>query len=223
MDHEGQTTAFVKDKKIRHLNRIKSAIQNMVTTLNNFLSLDQLELGKVSTAPESFNIQKFSEEIIDKLSEKLKPGQKIDYVHSSAVSMVYMDKAILGNVLLNLLTNAIKYSPENSVVNYATHVNATGLEFTVEDHGIGIPEGEQANLFERFFRAKNTLNIEGTGLGLSIVKKYVDLLNGHISFISHENEGSIFKIFVINAVMPAPTPADTPSLFDNKKEAVNED
>lgn len=202
MEHESQSPAFIKDKKIHHLNRIKSAIQNMVTTLNNFLSLDQLEHGKISTNPEEFDVKKLSEEMIDKVSQKLKPNQKIIYNHTSASSVVYMDKAILGNIIVNLLTNAIKYSPEGSMIRYTTNVRVNGLEFSVEDQGIGIPESEQANLFERFFRAKNTLNIDGTGLGLSIVKKYVDLLNGHISFISRENEGSIFKVFVLNAVTP---------------------
>ena len=179
IEHEGPNPALLKDKNIQHLKRIKSAIQNMVNILNNFLSLDQLEQGKTLTNPMQFDMRKFSEEMVDELQGILKKGQK------------YMDKSILANVTSNLLTNALKYSPENSNINFTTYVSTNGLEFTVEDHGIGIPQTEQANLFERFFRAKNTLNIEGTGLGLSIVKKYIDLLNGHISFTSRENEGSI--------------------------------
>ena len=210
IEHVRQNPALIKDKNIQHLKRIKSAIQNMVSILNNFLSLDQLEQGKALTNPQEFNIQNFSKELIGELQGILKSGQEIAYSHRSPNSMVYMDKTILGNVTSNLLTNAIKYSPENSVINYTTIVTKNGLEFSVEDHGIGIPQTEQANLFERFFRAKNTLNIEGTGLGLSIVKKYIDLLNGHISFISRENEGSIFKVFVSNAVRQ---PADGKKLI----------
>jgi two-component system, LuxR family, sensor kinase FixL len=199
IEHVGKNPAVIKEKNIHHLNRIKSAIQNMVTILNNFLSLDQLEQGKTSTQPEEFEVRKFAEKLIDDLKEKLKSGQKIAYANLSELSSIYMDRSILGNVTTNLLTNAIKYSPENSVINYTTKVTKNGLEFTIEDHGIGIPESEQSNLFDRFFRAKNTLNIEGTGLGLSIVKKYIDLLNGHISFTSRENEGSIFKVYIANA------------------------
>ena len=202
IEHVGQNQAFIKDKEIHHLKRIKSAIQNMVTTLNNFLSLDQLEQGKTATNPTDFDVKKLAEGIIDDVHQKLKPGQKIAYAHQSKATDVYIDRTILGNVMLNLVTNAIKYSPENSIVNFTTNVGEYGLEFTVEDHGIGIPETEQDNLFERFFRAKNTLNIEGTGLGLSIVKKYIDLLKGHISFISHEGEGSTFKVFISNAIRP---------------------
>lgn len=200
IEHVGKNPAFIKDKNIHHLKRIKSAIQNMVTILNNFLSLDQLEQGKTLTNPLEFDVREFAEKAVDSLRQKLKSGQNIVYSHLSDASVVFIDRAILENVTLNLLTNAIKYSPENTVINYTTRVVKNGLEFTVEDHGIGIPQTEQANLFERFFRAKNTLNIEGTGLGLSIVKKYIDLLNGHISFTSRENEGSIFKVFIANAV-----------------------
>jgi PAS domain S-box-containing protein len=202
IEHVGQNPALIKDKNIQHLKRIKSAIQNMVNILNNFLSLDQLEQGKTLTNPLEFDIRKFSDEMIDELQSILKSGQKITYTHNSRAVTVYMDRAILGNVTSNLLTNAAKYSPENSVIHFTTNVTGAGLEFTVEDHGIGIPQIEQENLFERFFRAKNTLNIEGTGLGLSIVKKYIDLLNGHISFTSRENEGSIFKVFIASALRP---------------------
>ena len=68
----------------------------------------------------------------------------------------------------------------------------------VIDQGIGIPEEEQKNMFDRFFRAANVTNIQGTGLGLHIVKKYVDLLRGEISFISQEGKGSTFTISIDN-------------------------
>ena len=68
------------------------------------------------------------------------------------------------------------------------------MKITVKDHGMGIPIDEQKNLFERFFRAKNALNIQGTGLGLNIVAKYVEILNGLITFESELNKGTIFYI-----------------------------
>jgi signal transduction histidine kinase len=64
----------------------------------------------------------------------------------------------------------------------------------VKDEGIGIPEAEQKNLFDKFYRAKNTANIQGTGLGLNIVKRYVELLNGDITFVSRQNEGTTFTV-----------------------------
>jgi signal transduction histidine kinase len=199
IEHDGANAALIKEKNLKHLKRIKSSIQNMVSILNSFLSLEQLEQGKAVIHPVNFDVKDFSTEVIDEIKAKLKTGQKIKFTHHSADALVYMDKQMLKNAVLNLLANAIKYSPENTDIKYDTTITAEGLEFTIEDKGIGIPENEQSQLFERFFRAKNTLNIEGTGLGLSIVKKYIDLLNGHISFLSRENEGSTFKVFVANA------------------------
>jgi len=199
IEHEGQNPAIIKEKNIHHLKRIKSSIQNMVNTLNSFLSLDQLEQGKILIHPVEFDVKDLSAEILDDLHAKLKKGQTIEYSHSSVNLKAFTDRSMVKNILLNLLANAIKYSPENTVIKFTTAMHHTGLEFTVQDRGIGIPESEQANLFERFFRAKNTLNIEGTGLGLSIVKKYIDLLNGTISFTSRENEGSTFRVSIENS------------------------
>lgn len=199
IEHDGANAALIKEKNIKHLKRIKTSIQNMVSILNSFLSLEQLEQGKAVIHPTEFDIKEFSAEVTEELQSKLKPGQRIIYFNHTAQTKVYMDRLMLKNVVLNLIANSIKYSPENSTIRYDSNVSSEGLEFTIEDHGIGIPENEQSNLFERFFRAKNTLNIEGTGLGLNIVKKYIDLLNGHISFYSRENEGSTFKVFVVNA------------------------
>ena len=203
IEHDGANAALIKEKNIKHLKRIKTSIHNMVSILNSFLSLEQLEQGKAIIHPTAFDVKDFSTEVTEEIQSKLKPGQKIIYIHGSDAGKVYMDRLMLKNVVLNLLANAIKYSPENTDIRFKTQVSNEGLEFTIEDKGIGIPENEQSQLFERFFRAKNTLNIEGTGLGLSIVKKYIDLLNGHISFYSRENEGSTFKVFIVNAVPAA--------------------
>lgn len=196
IQHEGQNPAIIREKNQHHLKRIKLAIQNMVNILNSFLSLDQLEQGKIEMHPVEFNIRELSREVVEELTSKLKTGQTIQYLHQSDKTDAFTDRLMVKNIALNLLANAIKYSPEGTTVKFTTAVNAEGLEFTVEDQGIGIPESEQENLFERFFRAKNTLNIEGTGLGLSIVKKYIDLLNGSISFTSRENEGSLFRVII---------------------------
>ena len=101
---------------------------------------------------------------------------------------------MLKHVFQNLLSNACKYSPENSVIEFDTKVIKNKLIAIVKDNGIGIPEEEQSNLFTRFFRAKNAFNIEGTGLGLNIISKYIEMAGGDISFTSKENEGTTFEV-----------------------------
>ena len=105
--------------------------------------------------------------------------------------------------MINLLSNAIKYSGEGSVIDLILSVK-DDIRIIVNDQGIGIPEEEQHNLFERFFRANNVTNIQGTGLGLNIVKKYVDMMDGEIQFSSQVNKGSTFT--VILPKLPPPSP-----------------
>jgi len=98
------------------------------------------------------------------------------------------------NVIINLVSNAIKYSPPDSTIRVRTYISQTQFFIEIQDQGIGIPEQDQKHLFERFFRAKNVLNLQGTGLGLNIVKRYLDLLGGKINFRSRENEGTTFIV-----------------------------
>ena len=88
----------------------------------------------------------------------------------------------------------MKYSPEEKEIQVRAEVNDTMVTLSVKDEGIGIPAEAQKNLFSKFYRANNAVNIQGTGLGLHIVKRYVELLEGSISFHSVENEGTTFLV-----------------------------
>jgi signal transduction histidine kinase len=79
-------------------------------------------------------------------------------------------------------------------------VNEKVLDFSVSDEGIGIPDEDQKHLFDRFFRASNVTNIEGTGLGLNIVKKYLEMLDGEISFVSKLYIGTTFNVSIPNKI-----------------------
>jgi len=187
--------ATVKENTTRHIKRIKSSVGNLTSILNDFLSLDKLEQGKVEVKPSPLAIDKFSEELVEEIQATFKKGQKITYTHTGKTD-VYIDKQMLKNILYNLISNASKYSPEDSIIEFTTVLNKTGLTITVTDHGMGIPDADQMHLFERFFRAKNVTNIQGTGLGLNIVKRYADLINGKVSFISKEGKGTSFTISI---------------------------
>lgn len=108
------------------------------------------------------------------------------------------DKKLVKNILLNLLSNAVKYSGEGKDIELDTEVHDVYTLIRVKDHGIGIPEKDKNRMFERFFRAENTINIQGTGLGLNIVKKYLELLNGKIAFESEVNKGTTFTVTLPN-------------------------
>jgi signal transduction histidine kinase len=96
--------------------------------------------------------------------------------------------------MINLLSNACKYSGESQNIGFSSTLKNGTLKIVIADKGIGIPDDDKQHMFERFFRAKNSTNIQGTGLGLNIVKKYTDLLGGQISFKSKVGKGSSFTV-----------------------------
>jgi PAS domain S-box-containing protein len=199
LERKDSTIDFVREKSERHIKRIKSSIGNLISILNDFLSLEKLEQGKVELKPALFSLTEFSKELIEDMQPTLKKGQKIEYTHKGENNNeVFIDQQMFRNVIFNLLSNASKYSPEDSLIEYcSTNVN-DGIEVSITDHGMGIPDDDKIHLFERFFRAKNATNVQGTGLGLNIVKRYVDLMGGSISFTTKEGEGTTFKISVQN-------------------------
>jgi len=182
-----------EDKRKKHIDRISSAVNNLTNILNDYLSLDKLGQGKVEIFKESFDLHRFAAEIVEELQGLLKPGQHIVLLHQGDQT-VFQDKKILKNMFLNLLSNAIKYSREDQEIVLSIEVGNNAVIIQVKDHGIGIPEAEQKNLFTKFFRAKNASNIQGTGLGLYIVSKYVELLDGVIGFSSIPDQETTFTI-----------------------------
>ncbi len=185
-----------EEKRLKHVNRIKSSVTNMTNILNDFLSLSRLEEGMVMNQPVEFDIRELADEVTGELSSVLKDKQTIDYEHSGSGEIVVLDKNIIKNILINLLSNAIKYSGEGKQITFSTFTDDKTLTIIVTDQGIGIPDADKPLLFGRFFRAQNATNVQGTGLGLNIVKKYTDLLNGKVDFVSQLNTGSTFTVTV---------------------------
>ncbi len=192
-----------EDKREKHLARIKSSVQNLTSILNDFLSIDKLEDGKIQITETEFILKDLILEAIDEMEFFMKKEQFITFInHCNENQMVKTDKNVIKNILINLLSNASKYSSEGMEIKLDLNIVDTEMKIDVIDKGVGIPEKEQSNLFNsRFFRAGNVTNIEGTGLGLTIVKKYLSLIGGNISFISKENVGSTFSIIIPNILL----------------------
>jgi two-component system sensor kinase FixL len=178
----------------KHVGKIKNAVGNLNTILNDFLSLEKLEAGKIEPTFTEFDLVKLSEEITEEMQVVAKQNQSIIYQHTGTNSIVNLDQNLLKNCIFNLVSNAIKYSGENTFIEFNTEINDKNCIITIKDNGIGIPETDQKHLFEAFFRAHNTGNIPGTGLGLNIVARYTNLMNGKVDFKSSINNGTIFII-----------------------------
>lgn len=190
------------DERIqKHLTRIKSSVGNLTNILNDFLSLDKLEQGNVELELDTFNIPEFMNGIVEDVQGTRKNGQQVVMVHDGYTDVV-VDQKKLRYIMINLISNSMKYSPEESEVTVTSVITADDMTIAVADHGIGIPEEEQKYLYNKFFRARNTGNIQGTGLGLTIVKRYVDLMGGEVSCISKQGEGTTFTIKIPNVTHP---------------------
>jgi len=184
------------DKMDKHINRVKSSVNHLTNILNDFLSLGKLEEGRVEVNRETIRLREFLEEIVEEVKASLKENQEVEIKYTSRISEVMTDPRILRGIMFNLLSNASKYSdPGKKILIFCESKNSF-IWFHIKDEGIGISAEDQKHLFERFYRASNAGNEQGTGLGLNIVKRYVELIDGAISFTSEYEKGSTFTISI---------------------------
>lgn len=187
------TTTEDQPKRDKHVQRIISSVNMLTDILNDFLSVGKIEEGKIQVRLSELNIEESINNLISEIHPILKPGQNIDYYHSGNKKL-RLDATLLRHILMNLVSNAIKFSPDQATIRIHTEMTDAALILRVSDEGMGISEEDQQHLFQRFFRGANVTNIQGTGLGLHIVAKYVELLQGTISCASEIGKGTNFTI-----------------------------
>jgi PAS domain S-box-containing protein len=180
-------------KREKHLERITSSISLLTNILNDFLNLGKIEEGKIQLRMVRFNLRDLIETINTEISDNLKKGQIIHYEHDGDLE-VYLDPTLIKHILLNLISNASKFSGIGSEIHIYSQKTDRQLNLIVRDQGIGISPEDQKHLMERFFRGNNALNIEGTGLGLHIVSKYAELMKGRVECFSELNKGTEIKL-----------------------------
>jgi len=178
----------------RHVNKIKDAVLNVTAILNDFLSLERLDTGKIQAKFSPFNLAEFAAEITEEMQTSLKGKQKIVFLHRGPQQTITLDQTLLKNCIVILIDNAIKYSGEESSIQFYTKINENNCTIRICDNGIGIPDQDQKYLYEPFFRAHNTGKISGNGLGLSILYRYTKLMNGEVDFRSRINRGTLFTL-----------------------------
>ncbi|MEX1381752.1 ATP-binding protein, partial [Lutibacter sp.] len=184
----------MQDKREKHLLTIKNKVHYLDGILNDFLSVERLESGKVNYKFSNFKLNKVVNEVIYNANLMLKTGQHIIYPRDIDNIDVYQDEKILELILSNVLNNAIKYSPENTKIDFKITIKNEVIIFEIKDQGIGIPLKDQKHIFNRYFRAENALTNQGTGIGLNIVKTHLESLGGNIKFKSIADEGSTFLV-----------------------------
>lgn len=181
-----------QDKRDKHLKTIIGEVKRLNVILTDFLSIERLKEGKEIYRFSDFSLSKVVNEVIYDSNMLLKSGQHINYPQNIEDVIIRQDEKIVHLVLTNLLNNAIKYSPEDTSIDFRVELDADEIVFKVIDQGIGIPEKDQKHIFERYFRAENVVLNSGTGIGLHIIKGHLENLGGSIAFVSQENKGTTF-------------------------------
>jgi PAS domain S-box-containing protein len=196
------TAADEQDKRNRHIEKIKNSVKHLNDILEDFLNLGKLDEGKVESHFSEFDMEELVADTIDEMKGLVKKGQQVHYIHTGE-RMACTDKKMLRNILVNLISNAIKFSPEENKIEVQSNNNGRHAGIEITDHGIGISEEDQQHLFSSFYRAANATNIQGTGLGLHIVKRYLDLLGGYVHLQSKLNTGTTVSITIpVNKTTP---------------------
>ncbi len=200
-----------KERVDDSLEKIKTAGGHLLNLINDILEMSRIESDKLEISNEPSDIRKLIKGV-DQMSNSLAIPKSIFFkteIGSIVNPYVYIDELHINEVLINLTSNAIKYTPAGGIVqfkvNQISHVTdeKTVFRFEVEDNGIGMSEEFQKHLFEAFSREKTSTvsKQQGAGLGLSIVKKIVDLAGGIIKVNSKQNKGSVFTIEMPVCVM----------------------
>lgn len=184
------------ERKLNHLNRIKTAVKRMTQLLDDVLILNKAEAGKLNLQPSTLDLEQFCRELIEEMQETAGNHYTLSFICECEDTQAYLDTHLLLQILGNLLSNAIKYSPEGGIVKLKLTCENDTAVFQITDEGIGISAEDRTRLFQPFQRASNTGTIPGTGLGLSIVKKAVELQKGEITVDSAIGVGTSFTVTV---------------------------
>jgi PAS domain S-box-containing protein len=187
-----------QEKRDKHIKTISDKVHYLNNILNDFLSIEKLETGKISYKFSTFKVSKVVNEVVYNANMLLKEGQKINYPENIDDYSMFQDEKTVELALSNLVHNAIKYSSENTIIDFQIKQDKINTTFKIKDNGIGIPIHDQKLIFNRYFRAENALLTQGTGIGLNIVKSHLENLGGTIYFESEENKGSLFTFIIPN-------------------------
>lgn len=177
----------------RYFNKIEASVDHLMYLLEQILLIGKSETGKLPCYPTPFKLPEFCQELIDSLQLQ-SDRQPITFTYTGHTSEVELDPALIRQILINLLTNAIKYSPRDRPIRLTVEVLVDAIVLQVEDQGIGIPAAEQSQLFQLFHRCSNVQSIRGSGLGLAVVKSCVDVHRGHIQMDSQVGRGTRVKV-----------------------------
>jgi two-component system, OmpR family, phosphate regulon sensor histidine kinase PhoR len=175
----------------------RDAAERLISFVNNLLEISRLEGGTLTIAMQDTPIGALTRSVLDELGPLIQDrGHRLSIAGDADVPPVRAEPQLLRQVLLNLVSNAAKYTPPGGTIAIAMGREGQLARRSITDSGIGIPEASRARLFEKFYRGDNVTAIEteGTGLGLYLVQLVMEQLGGQVSYVSEEGKGSTFVV-----------------------------
>jgi signal transduction histidine kinase len=187
----------VTSEELTHRARkVKNMVRRMTQLIDNLIGSARLIDGPIELYyhPSQVDLKWLLRDSCQLQRELTPDAQILEPAEAVQQLGVYGDASLLSQLFSNLLSNAVKYSPDGALIEVAAAQEGAHVVVSIKDHGIGIPEGDQERVFERYFRGSNTSGIGGSGVGLSLVESIVDLHKGNISLESTEGKGSCFTL-----------------------------
>jgi signal transduction histidine kinase len=184
------------EKKQEHIERLRYEALEMSRMLDAILTIGSQEKGLLKFEPRPIEIDPFCGDVLAAVGDATGQRNRVVYHGTGRKDPVFADPTLLRHMLENLLTNALKYSPQDTDVELNVERDENELRFEVNDHGIGIEREDLRHMFETFYRGRNVGNVAGTGLGLSIVRGAVELHGGQVAVRSQPDVGTSFMISI---------------------------
>jgi len=208
-----------KEQSIEYATIIHNEAIRLGELINKFLDISRIESGRIQPQKTSIDLVETVQMVLGNHAYlAVQKDIVVDFHESASPTLVEADNGMMEQIVLNLFSNAVKYSPNNSRIDILIKCNDNFVVLQVKDQGYGIAEKDLQNIFNKFFRVTDNEKVRavnGSGLGLSLVKQLVEIHNGRIEVKSHPGEGSIFSIF-----LPALPSGDALVAEKEKKENI---
>jgi PAS domain S-box-containing protein len=199
-----------EDKRQRLLQVIAQESERLARVASDILLANRIDAGRLQLETRPLDAVRLVEDVVDQMRSCFaeRDDVSLELVAAEPGSFVAGDEDKLRQVLINLVDNAVKYSPDGGAVEIRVEPNVTSLRVSVSDEGLGIPHGEQQRIFGKFYRVDPQLSrgVGGTGLGLYICRELVRRMDGRMTVSSKEGEGSTFVVELPLAAAPAAAP-----------------
>lgn len=186
-------TQLTSEQKSTYLQTIATNVERITQMIDDILVIGKIEAKVLEVRSEVLDLVQFSQDLLAE-REHHRPHNPIQFYCRNQQVIAHLDKRLLRSILSNLLSNALRYTPQDKTILLKLTQWRNQISFQVKDEGLGIHPSDKRQLFDPFYRGRNVSNIPGTGLGLSIVKQFVDLHHGTVAVTSRVGTGTTFTV-----------------------------